>query len=64
MYAKLQKQETEDFRSHPCCARMGNRQVLREADPSLTTPRLKKTSGAPCAQDDSSWVRTMFVRSG
>src|SRR6185437_8788851 len=24
-----------------------------EADPSLTTPKLKKTLGAPCAQDDS-----------
>jgi hypothetical protein len=23
-----------------------------EADPSLTTPKLKKTFGAPCAQDD------------
>ena len=24
-----------------------------KADPSLTTPKLKKTLGAPCAQDDS-----------
>jgi hypothetical protein len=31
----------------------GNRQVLREADPSLTTPKLKNALGAPCAQDDS-----------
>jgi hypothetical protein len=25
----------------------------QEADPSLTTPKLKSTLGAPCAQDDS-----------
>src|SRR3954463_1716444 len=25
----------------------------QKADPSLTTPKLKKTFGAPCAQDDS-----------
>jgi hypothetical protein len=24
-----------------------------KADPSLTTPKLKKTFGAPCAQDDT-----------
>jgi hypothetical protein len=26
---------------------------LKKADSSLTTPKLKKTFGAPCAQDDS-----------
>jgi hypothetical protein len=26
------------------------------ADPSLTTPRLKKAPGAPFAQDDTAWV--------
>src|SRR6201996_8112758 len=27
--------------------------IRADADPSLTTPKLKKTLGAPCAQDDT-----------
>jgi hypothetical protein len=36
-------------------------EVKAKADPSLTTPELKKTFGAPCAQDDSVVVMAMFV---
>jgi hypothetical protein len=31
--------------------------LKQEADPSLTTPKLKKALGAPCAQDDTALMK-------